>query len=275
MKRERSDDLLGALRELEREEANDALGDERWERLAAGTLSEEELAELSRAAAQDAQSADARALFEPLGPEAEERYARAIEAQIASPREKVETPTAHTAPAARPVPGAAPVISLLQRRSFFRVAAVSTALAAAAAVALMVWRAPPGGDGLPVYALTFSGGEENQRGEPSAALPRIVQGSRFVIALRPATPAAGVVEAHAFLVQAGRVSPLETTVRVSPDGAVRLAGRVEAAILTPGDAEIVAVIARPNAPPAGAASRFVDGEGRRVARQAVRVIEEP
>jgi hypothetical protein len=330
MKPRPSDELLRALRDLEHEEANDALADARWDRVAAGTASAEDLAALDEAAVDDDDGLvrQARALFEPLGTDAKERYAAAIEAELARPqgaapatpgpatpvspatpaspatRATRATPVSPASPASpaspvspgsprpgspgspgsprpvspgspggpgspRPVSPGATVIPLGRRRGPW-LALASTAVAMAAAVALLVLRAPPG-DGLPPYALTFTGGEALQRGEPAAELPRIQRGSRFVMTLRPATPTAGPLEGRAFLVQGGQQTPLEVSARVSPDGAVRLTGTV-GAFPGAGDAEIVAVVGHPAAL---VGDPLAEGAGRRVLRQPVRLVEGP
>lgn len=289
MKPEPYEALLGALRALEREEAGDALAEARWERVAAGTATAEDLAEIEREGADDGL---AQELLAPLGAAAEERYARAIEAEIGaqrgappvvgaptiSPDAPAISPEAPTTPASAIVAPAvvspAPVIPLARRRGA-RVAAVCAALAMAAAL-LLVLRSSPPGQALPAYELSLTGGEAFERGEPSPERLRIARGSRVVLALRPSTPAAGPLEARAFVVQGGKATPLELSVRVSPDGALRLSGSVGAeAPLVPGDAEIAAVVGRPGTLAAVGDAALVEGEGRRVLRQPVRVIERP
>jgi hypothetical protein len=283
MKPEQYEALLGALRALEREEAGDALAEARWERVAAGTATAEDLAEIER---EEAGDAPARELLAPLGPAAEERYAKAIEAEVAAQRAAapvVGAPTiSPTAPAisaaeaiaAPAVSPRAPVIALARRRGA-RVAAACAALAMAAALALALRSGTPG-QALPAYELSLTGGEAFERGEPSPERLRIARGSRVVLALRPSTPAAGPLEARAFVVQGGKATPLELSVRVSPDGALRLSGSVGAeAPLVPGDAEIAAVVGRPGTLGAAGEAALVEGEGRRVLRRAVRVIERP
>lgn len=278
MKAQTSEELIRSLRELEGEEQEDALTDARWERLAAGTASDEDRAALERLAHEDPLAREALALFAPLGEDAQRRYAGAIEAELAASREQAK------APAAGPIPEPArehtrehtTVVPLRARpprgASFRRLAAAGTALAMAAAVALMLTRPHAPGATLPAYALALSGGEAIDRGEPDATLPVLRRGSRLTLTLRPATPVRGPVEARAFLVQAGRTVALDAALQLSADGAVRLVARV--AEVSPGDAEIVAVIARPGALGPGVEA-LAPGEGRQVIRQKARAEGAP
>lgn len=258
------EEIARALREHAREEDATA-ADPRWDALARGDASAEDIAALERMAADDPAAGEALALFRPVGDAAQSRYADAIIAELGR--------GAEAAPAVKAAPPR--IEPPVKRRAIRWVAPAAAGLAMAAAIALFVGQRSPGG-ALPSYAVTFSGGEATSRSEPVAPVPELAAGSRFTIALRPATSVAGSIGARVFLVQGDTLEPVEAEVKVSADGAVRLSVRLGDAIdARAGGAEIVAVVARPEAlPPATARARdLVEGGDRRVIRQPVRIVE--
>jgi hypothetical protein len=155
-----------------------------------------------------------------------------------------------------------------------RLLVVALAIALAALVAVLLIERARGASDLPAYALTFTMGEEVGRGEPVKAVPELKRGSRFVLTLRPATPPKGPLSARAFLVQAGKPTPIESALRISAEGVFQLSARIPEALRpTPGEGEIVTVIGRPGALPADVS--LSNGEGRRVVRHPVRMLESP
>lgn len=212
------DRLLRDLGHLAREEegAERARLDERWDRLAAGTLTSEEEAELRALAGTSPEAREAWEAFRPLGPEFQ---ARVVE-RIANERPKERRGRL------LPFPPAA------------RIGGWLTAAAAAAAVLVVLLR--PGAP-LPDYQIaSVSGGSSETRGEqPGDFAP----GDRIEVRLRPATAARGRLEARLFLLREGEVRRLETQSEVDSDGAVRMNGSL--GDLRPGTWTLWAVVGRP------------------------------
>jgi hypothetical protein len=128
-------------------------------------------------------------------------------------------------------------------------------LAAAAALALVLLR-PSAAPELPEYRLDASSGERTLRSADPApvAVPRYGPGSRIELVLRPSTAVRGPVAARAFLLQGGEVKPWPVAVEVAPEGAVRIAGPVEALLpRVSGELEILLAVGRPDALPDAAA----------------------
>ena len=268
--------LARALGAFVREEGGRIIDDPCWDALARGEATPEQVAELTRLAEEDATAREALALFQPVGDEAKERYAAAIVAELggAASAELGGSNLGGSnlggsnlgAPQRRdPAP---------KRRVLRWIAPASAALALAAGIALFVSRQPPE-PSLPGYAIALTGGVATSRSLPAAEGAVLAPGARFTVVLSPATAAAGAVAARVFLVQGDLVEVVEADAKVSPDGAVRLLATLSAeSHAEPGTAEIVAVVARPEALPAVAEVRtLADGEGRRVARRAVRIAE--
>jgi hypothetical protein len=176
------------------------------ERAARGEASSEELAELERASRHDAELALELEGSRPLEPAVADRIA----ARVLASRPRV----------------------LPMRRVWPRVSVLLGPLAVAAAVAVYLGARPSqdGDDGpaLPPYSVVATG-EQAMRGpaEPTARLRVSGQPSaRFEVVLRPATAPAARVVAYAFVVEDGgsAVTPLDATVEVSAEGAVRITG---------------------------------------------------
>ena len=194
------DDLLRRLGQVAREQAagGGLLLDERWDRLAAGTLSAEEDAELRRLAAS---SGEAREAYEAFRPLPAQFHARVVEAV------------------------ATPAKVLRFRRTVKRLAAWGVATGAAAAtLAALLLRLPA----LPLYAVAeISGGSRTTRGELSEAT--LAPGDRFEVALRPETAVrrAGSLRTRAFLIRGSDLRPLDVQTQRDESGAVRLAGTLD------------------------------------------------
>ena len=221
------DELLHTLGNLAR-------FDERWDRLAAGTLTPEEEAELRALAATDPEAGEAYEAFRPLGPEFLGRIQGAIETPVA--------------PAAA---GAAPAGKLLPfgRRARKIGGWMATAAAIAALLTLFV-RSPA----LPDYALAeVTGGTSATRG----AIPQgdtFAPGDRFAVALRPQTGVrdGSTLDAQAFL-GAGNLRHdlrrVEIHTRFDASGSVKVEGTLDPS-LAPGDWTLWVVVGRPGAAPA-------------------------
>lgn len=194
------DRLLRELGDLAREEerANRARLDERWDRLAAGTLTPEEEAELRALAETSPEAREAWEAFRPLGPEFQARMVEKIAAEL--PKER----------RAR----------LLPFRPAVRIGGWVTAAAAAAAVLVMLLRP---GVPLPEYTIaSVAGGFSEIRGEQ----PRdFAPGDRIEVRLRPAQESRpGRLEGRLFLLRDRELRSLETGIETYPGGAVSLKG---------------------------------------------------
>lgn len=207
----RDDDLLRKLGQMARERpaGGRLLLDERWNRLAAGTLSAEEDAELRRLAAGSDDARDAYEAFRPLGAEFHARIVRAV------------TP-----------PRVLPFVR--------RVAAwgAATGTMAATIVALLL---PP----VPTYAVAeILGGSRTTRGDLAEA-PVLAPGDRFQASLRPETTVrlASLLRARAFLLRGSDLRALDVRTQRDESGAVRLTGTLDRD-LPPGPWTLWLVVAR-------------------------------
>jgi hypothetical protein len=226
------DRLLRELGHLAREEdgAERARLDERWDRLAAGTLTAEEEAELHALAETSPEAREAWEAFRPLGPEFQARVVARI---------------------ARGGRG-----RVLPFRPALRIGGWLTAAAAAAAITVMLLLpdAP-----LPDYQIaSVSGGSSETRGEqPGDFAP----GDRIEVRLRPATAVRESLEAQLFLLREGELRRLETRSEPDPDGAVKMNGSL-GHDLQPGIWTLWAVVGRPGDLPAPAELRLQGGRSR-------------
>jgi hypothetical protein len=244
-----SEDQL--LRELGRQakqenEAEGARRDERWDRLAAGTLSAEEEAALRALAATSPAEREAYEAFRPLGADFQARVVGALADEIQ-----------RTAPAVEPQEPRSRLLPFRHVTPRF-----AGWLAAAAAVAatglLLVVRGPAAMPPLPLYGAELSGGIRTLRGAPGpAAGPQLfAPGSRLSLVVRPERPVAGEVEARSFLARGAEIVPLQlapqapqappaTRLDISAAGVVRLQGTIGEEIrLPPGPSTVWIVVGR-------------------------------
>jgi len=231
------DRLLRDLGQLAKEEegAERARLDERWDRLAAGTLTPEEEAELRALAETSPEAREAWEAFRPLGPEFQARVVEKIAAEL--PQEKKGR--------------------LLPFRPA-RILGWATAAAAAAAVAVVLLR--PSAAPLPDYQIvSISGGSSEMRGEQ----PRdFAPGDRIGVRLRPARESrAGRLEGQLFLVRNGELRRLETKSESHPEGAVEITGTL-GHDLQQGTWTLWAVVGRQGDLPEPAELRSRGGPGR-------------
>lgn len=252
------DRLLKELGDLARreEEAGQALLDERWDRLAAGTLTAEEEAELRALAESSPEARDAYEAFRPLGAGFQARVAAAAGAELAPVPDEGAPRTGPQEARARLLPF---------RRGTSRIAAWIGSVAAVAAVLFFFVRSPTAP--LPLYTAELGGGDQSLRGsepEPSSGLPVFVPGSLLTLNVRPQKTVAGPVEARCF------VSPLSGGGELRPwepeppleirNGAVRIRGTLGREIqLAPGAWRTWVVVGRPGGIPS---ARELAGELR-------------
>jgi len=229
------DRLLDELIRTAREREDGESLDERWDRLAAGTLSPAEEAELAALAATSEEARRAWEAFRPLGPAFEERIAGTLMG-----RTTAGTAAPATSPAASP---GARILPFTRRRSL-GVLAVVTALAASLALVVLL----PGPEivPLPGFEVELRGGVRTLRsGEPTSAdaplpdgvpdgvpvaAPVFAPGARFELLLRPATRLdprlEGKLGVRLFLQGEGGPELWEVPVEIAPGGAVRIAGEI-------------------------------------------------
>jgi len=206
------DRILRELGHLAKEEGETerARLDERWDRLAAGTLTAEEDAELQALAATSPEARETYEAFRPLGPDFQGRMIDGIAAELAKPA----------------VPEEPPARILPFRPNPFRFAGWLTAAAAAAASLVLFLRplAP-----LPGYSLAaISGGSRAMRGEVTE-VPDFAPGDPFRVVLRPDTEVtrAQSLEAQAFLLRGRELRNLEVQSHIEPNGVVKLEGSLD------------------------------------------------
>ncbi len=231
----RSDDEdLRALGQRVRERLRDR--SEAWERVVQGEGDADAvMGERIEAGDDPLLAAHARAVFEPLDDGEQEALVAALLAAAAEP--VVDEAGGQSIEPAANDSGRARWMGLL---------------AVAAAVLLGWWLWPAAvapGSSLPGYGLETDGGLTELRIRPAAppAELRYRADSEFAWELRPEHEVAGEVAARGFALADGatKTLPLEGVTRVSPRGAVRVAGRIDALGLSPGPWTIVLVVGRP------------------------------
>lgn len=221
------DRLLRDLGALAREqgEAERARWDERWDRLAAGTLTPEEEAELKTLAETSPEAREAYEAFRPLGADFQARVVEAINAQRAK-----------EAPPPRPLP--------FFRRAVRKVEVWVGAAAAVAAGVYFFW--PPAA--LPGYELARVEIPSDYRGSgPQTASP----GSPVTLTIRPQTAVTDKVEARGFLACGGgdlQPWPLKA-LKVTGKGIMTFQGTLGKDLQPGSSCEIWIVAARPGKAP--------------------------
>jgi hypothetical protein len=239
-----SDRLLRELGDLVRSEtqADEARFGDRWDHLAAGTLTAEEEAELKALAGSSPENQEAYEAFRPLGTDFQARVVSAINAERAGP-----------APAPEPRPRVLPFRRVMRRAEVW----VGLAAAVAAGVFFLV-RTPespvPAG-----YEAHFNAGDQTLRGgEPHQAngIPTFSPGSRLELSISPLHPIPGQVKPQAFFSSSAGEEDLkpwkpESNFQIADKGgAVRLVGTLGQDLkLPPGDRTIWIVVARPGRAP--------------------------
>lgn len=262
------DPFLDALAELARAERTPP--DPRLEALAAGALSADDEAALRAEAADDPALAAAVALYAPLGDESRDRFTAAAraafeagdggsEAPLFAELDDFESLEAGTADPPRPADTVPDNVLRFPRRRWI---APVVALAAAAAIALVVWR--PGEPALPRYAVEMSGGVVDLRGDEVRETLRFGPGDRFELRLRPDAPIEGPIEVRAAVLVDGALRPWPVEPATSAEGAVRIMGTGASLGLTAfgfGERVVRVVVGRAGALPPLRAEMPRHGEG--------------
>ena len=219
------DRLLRELGHLAKEEegAEKARLDERWYRLAAGTLTTEEEAELLALAETSPEAREAYEAFRPLGPEFQARMVERIAAELPKPKKKQE-----------------PRRWFLSFRPAVRFGGWATAAAAVAAVLFLIPR--PSGP-LPGYQMAdVTGVSSEMRGEQTEDF---APGDRIEVVLLPEKAfRPGRLKAQLFLLRGGELRSLDTQNLIDDGGAVKVTGALDRD-LQPGDWTLWAVVGRP------------------------------
>ena len=204
------DRLLRELGHLAKEEegAERARLDERWDRLAAGTLTAEEEAELLALAETSQEAREAYEAFRPLGPEFQARVVEKIAAEL-PPKEWWREWWRR----------------LLSFRPTPRFAGWATAAAAAAAVVVaLLWPPAPLPAPLPGYQIaSVTGGSTAMRAEQEETV--FAPGDSCEVLLRPDTAVteAKSLVAQCFLVRGGERRPMEVQeIHIEPTGVIKL-----------------------------------------------------
>jgi hypothetical protein len=228
---------LGALARQQKEAERDRL-DERWDRLAAGTLTAGEEEELRALAASSDEARETYEAFRPLGADFQARVMDAINAERARP----EPP--------KPDPPVLPFRRIVRRAEVW----VGLAAAVAAGVFFFPWTsffppAPAALPPLPSYELASLVVPSEYRGpESGTATP----GSPVTLKVRPQTAVTGKVEAHGFLSCGGggdlRPWPLKP-LNVTEKGVMTLQGTLGKDVQPGSSCEIWIVAARPGKAP--------------------------
>ena len=238
------DPLLRELGRLAKEEneAEEARRDERWDRLAAGTLGAGEDAALRALAATSLAVREAYEAFRPLGADFQARVVAALEGELRRPAAAAEP----REPRSRPLQ--------FRPRTWWFAGSLAAAAAAASGLLLVV-RGPATMPPLPHYSAELRGGIQTQRGASSpAAGPRLfAPGSRLSFVVRPEHAIAGEVEARALLARGAENVPCQPEAPAAPaprldisaSGVVRLQGTIGEDIrLPPGPERVWIVVGR-------------------------------
>jgi hypothetical protein len=195
-----SEELMNAVAELIR----DQRVVEQLERMAAGRLPPDELAELERRAADDPSLRAALALCRPPEPGFHDRLAQAARSSLGGP---------------------SPARRLRWRRSMTWWSSGAAVAAAAAALLLFVRGEAPAD--LPAYRLSIAGTSEYRAAQPAGRdLVELGAGGALELVLRPAVRVAEPVEAWFFAVDGDRVEPVSLALERDASGAMRATGTV-------------------------------------------------
>jgi hypothetical protein len=216
----KEDEILARVGKHVRDEQKD---DARFERIARGDASPDEVADLEKAAEADPELAARLEASRPFDEVAIARIATNASKKAAAPEAKTATSAAKTAaPAAKVTAKPSPL--------FRRVATIAAPLALAAALVLYFSNGQRGPE-LPGYEISATS-EQAMRG-PAGPDTRIHVGTsreaRFEIVARPATASPAKVVAYAFVILEGsKAEPLDAKIDVSPDGAIKVTGQARA-----------------------------------------------
>ena len=242
---------MGELGDLARQEgeAEKARFDERWDRLAAGTLTPEEEAELKALADSSPEMREAYEAFRPLGADFQARVVSKINAQ-------------RTAEAEEPVPPVPPPPVLPFYRRAARRIEVWVGAAAAAAAALFILVPGPALPPLPLYAFDTLHGNQTVRGSqpgPASGMPVFDPDSPLTFVVRPPHPVTTPVAAKSFLAQGAEFLAWQPG-KAGAGGTFRFEGRLSR--LQPGECKVWVVVGRPDRLPSASELRAELRAGR-------------
>jgi hypothetical protein len=218
----KGDDVLAQIRDHVRAERSD---DAALEAIARGEAKADAVAALLERADGDAELAAIVAGCEPLDDAAAERIAVAVKPAAAERIAAAVKPAAAARPA-EALRAPTKVVPFARRAAIY---AGPVALAAAVLVFVGLRDPAPSGALLPDYSIVASSQKE-MRGADDARPALTLRGgpeAEFEILARPAT-ATGKVVAFAFAVGEGEPNPVDATVELAPEGAVRIRGRARA-----------------------------------------------
>jgi hypothetical protein len=247
------DRLLRELGDLARREGEDerARLDERWDRLAAGTLTAEEKAELEALAESSPEAREAFEAFRPLGADFQARMVSAAQAELASEARMVAAAQAGLASEPRTEPSEPRPRVLPFRRAAARIEVwLGTAAALAAGLFFFIGMPAPS---LPGYVAALTGGVKTSRGGeagPQHETQVFVPESLLTLDVQPDHPAGSKVEPRAFLSSRTGEEDLRPWAPqphfqiADKGGAVRLQGRLGQDLqISPGDWILWTVVA--------------------------------
>jgi hypothetical protein len=161
------------------------------------------------------------------------------------------------------------------RRRWAWASAVAASIAAAA-IALLVFRAGSGGAALPAYGLWVEGSDGLQRGaevaSPEAVIHRSPDG-RLALVVRPRDPSSARADVRVMLDASSQLRDWPVQIQRSAEGAFRIVAEQEALGQVPGSARVIVFIAEPSRLPAdeAAAKRALAGEAPDVQVKIVRL----
>lgn len=235
-------DLLEQLAEIAREEQEPVRGDPRFEQLAQDALDDETIRALEDADASD----EHRATVEASRP-FDQRARNAFFERAKQGLEEADDGHADVVPAPRDN-----VVPLRRKRWYAGMAAVGSALAAAAVLVLLL--RPAAHQPLPEYALDVAGGEQIMRSAGEQSEIVLGPGSLVRLVLRPAKPVEGPIEARTFVATADgdeSIRAVALATDASEVGALRvdLPGDVLVKVFPEGAARVIVAIGRPGTLP--------------------------
>ena len=201
---------------------------DRWDSLAHGRLSHEEISKLEREAQSSPDARDSFDAFSPLGADFQQRIARHVKAQAPEATHYGQDGVQVSPSWGRPL----------------------LALAASALLVLgllwVVWPWSKQARSLPSYSATWPSGVRSERvEEPTSTQSFFEEGSRFDLLLRPKTDV-WPVEAVFFSSQGHGWQPWPVAPEVSDGGAVRVSGEIGTDLQLPaGSSSLMAAVGRP------------------------------